>query len=142
MARKISRSFVLADEVLFIGYSRKHGSFCKTVYDAFVRSGAKVYPVNPAGGSGAPTVYRSLAEVPARPAFAYLLTGRERSADLVEELASRGVRRVLFNSGMSVDRATLARCAELGMEAEVACPMMALGGGFHRFHGFLHGVRA
>jgi acyl-CoA synthetase (NDP forming) len=142
MAHRISRSFVFAEEVLFVGFSRKHEAFCKTVYDAFVRSGARVYPVNPNGGSGGTTVYRSLDEVPARPAFAYLLTNKERSAALVDELASRGVRRILFNSRMSVDDETLALCARLGVEAEVACPMMALGGGLHRFHGFLAGVRS
>jgi predicted CoA-binding protein len=141
MSHKIPKSYMLADEVLFIGYSRQHEAFSKAVYEAFSRSGATVYPVNPAGAEGSPLVYRSLDEVPARPSFAYVLTGKEKTASLVDQLAARGVRRVLFNSGMSVDRATLARCAELGMEAEVACPMMALGGGFHKFHGFLHGVR-
>jgi predicted CoA-binding protein len=141
MANKVSRSFVSASEVLFVGYSRKHEAFCKTVYDAFVRSGAKVYPVNPRGGSGEVPVYASLDEVPARPSFAYVLTGKAATAVLLDELASRGVRRILFNSKMSVDKETLGRCAELGIDTGVACPMMALGGGFHRFHGFLAGVR-
>jgi predicted CoA-binding protein len=142
MANRISRSFFFASEVLFVGYSTKHEAFCKSVADAFARSGAKVYPVNPNGGSGGVAVYKSFDEVPAKPAFAYVLTNKERSAAVVEELAARGVRRVLFNSKMSVDEPTLERCAELGMEAAVACPMMALGGGLHKFHGFLAGVRA
>jgi acyl-CoA synthetase (NDP forming) len=142
MAGRVSKAFFAAKEVLFVGYSRKHEAFCKAVYDAFEKSGAKVYPVNPRGSSGAVAVFGSLDEVPARPEFAYVLTSRAVTAGLVGALASRGVRRVLFNSTMSVDKATLARCAELGMEANVACPMMALGGGFHKFHGFLAGVRA
>jgi predicted CoA-binding protein len=141
MSHKVSRSFFVASEVLFVGYSRKHEAFCKSVYDAFTASGAKVYPVNPRAVPGGVTVYESLDKVPAKPNFAYLLTNKERSAALVDELAARGVRRVLFNSKMSVDARTLRRCAELGMEAEVACPMMGLGGGFHKFHGFLHGIR-
>jgi predicted CoA-binding protein len=142
MARRLTRAFFVASEVLFVGYSRKHEAFCKAVYDAFEKSGARVYPVNPNGGSGAVAVFDSLDKVPARPEFAYVLTNKETTAKLVDDLAARGVRRVLFNSTMSVDKATLARCAELGLKAEVACPMMALGGGFHKFHGFLAGVRA
>jgi predicted CoA-binding protein len=142
MAKRLSRTFFYANEVLFVGYSRKHEAFCKTVYDAFVKSGAKVYPVNPHGGTGAVAVFDSLDKVPAKPAFAYVLTNKSVTAKLVDDLAARGVSRVLFNSSMSVDKPTLARCAELGLEAQVACPMMALGGGFHKFHGFLSGVRA
>jgi Acyl-CoA synthetase (NDP forming) len=142
MARRISRSFFEAKEVLFVGYSKRQASFSKSVKDAFERSGSKVYAVNPKGGPEGVEVFRSFDEVPARPSFAYVMTGAANTASLVDSLASRGVRRVLFQSTMSVDDPTLERCAKLGMETAVACPLMALGGGFHRFHGYLHGVRA
>ena len=142
MARKIPRSFFQAKEVLFIGYSKRQEAFCKTIREAFERSGATTYPVNPRGSFDGLQVYKSLDEVPAKPAFAYVVTNKTTTAGLVEALAARGVDRVLFQSSMSVDKATLERCAKLGMETAVACPMMALGGGFHKFHGFLAGVRA
>lgn len=142
MARRIDKSFFMADEVLFVGYSRKNEGFCRTVKEAFERSGARVYPVNPNGGPGGVQVYPSIGSVPAKPKLAYVLTSKARSAGEVETLAAQGVKRVLFQSRMSADDAILKRCAQLGMEAEIACPLMALGGGLHRFHGFLSGVRA
>jgi acyl-CoA synthetase (NDP forming) len=141
MPKKLSKGFFLADEVLFLGYSRTYGVFSRRVYDAFRESGAEVYPVNPRGGSGDVPVYASIDEVPARPRFAYLLTGMATTAGIVDGLAARGVKRVLFNSRKSVDRATLERCETLGLETAVACPLMALGGGPHRLHGFIRGVK-
>jgi hypothetical protein len=66
MGKTIKRSFFEADEVVFVGYSKRHEAFCEAI--------AKAY-------------------------------------------------------------------RKLGMEAALGCPMMVLGGGFHRFHGFLAGVR-
>jgi len=142
MARRIPRSFFSAPELLFVGYSRKSEAFCASVKAAFERAGTKVYPINPNGSFGGVEVFKSVDAVPARPELAYVLTNKSRSAPVVDALAARGVKRVIFNSRMSADDATLARCAERGMEAVIACPMMALGRGFHRFHGFLAGVRA
>lgn len=141
MGTVIPRSFFEAEEVLFVGYSKKNEAFCKGVADAFEKRGAAVYPVNPDPSKFARTVYADPSAVPARPKFAYVLTGKRRNVELVEALASLGVERVAFQSSMSADKELLARCAELGIKAVVACPMMALGGGFHRFHGFLAGVR-
>jgi predicted CoA-binding protein len=142
MAHRVRKSFFMAKEVLFIGYSKRQAGFCGGVKEAFERSGAKVYPINPSGGIEGLRVYSSLDAVPAKPELAYVMTNKANTAKLVDSLAARGVKRVLFQSKMSVDEATLGRCAELGMEAAVACPLMAFGGGFHKFHGYLHGVRA
>jgi acyl-CoA synthetase (NDP forming) len=140
MAMKIQASFFEADKVLFVGYSRKHAVFCSAVRKAFEARGATVYPVNPGSGSYDVTVYPGIAEVPANPELAYMLTGKAITEGLLEQLAAKGIKRVLFNSSMSADKGTLSRCAALGMEGAVACPLMSLGGGFHRFHGFLAGV--
>lgn len=142
MATKISPSFFMAKEVLFIGFSRSEYLFSDMVRTAFMKSGAEVHPVNPSFGEHeAFPVYKNPEEVPAKPDFAYVLTPKSVTAGLVEDLAKRGVKRILFQSKMSVDASTLERCRALGMETAVACPMMALGGGFHRFHGWLAGVR-
>lgn len=142
MGEKLPRSFFETDEVLFVGYSRKHEAFCRAVLDAYEKRGTKVYPVNPKPAAFSLRVYADLDEVPARPEFAYVLTRKQVTAGLIDRLAARGVKRALFQSRLSVDEAALRRCAELGIRTAVACPMMALGGGFHRFHGFLAGVRA
>jgi hypothetical protein len=76
------------------------------------------------------------------PLAALVATKALHSAPLVEELASRGVRRILFISGSATSPAILERCEALGITAAVACPLMLFGRGFHRFHGWLAGVRA
>ena len=142
MGKRISRSFFEANEVLFVGYSRKHEPFCKAVYEAYAKRGTNIFPVNPDPSGFSVPVFANLDEVPARPEFAYVMTRKDVTAALIDKLAAKGVKRALFQSMMSVDEATLERCKTLGIQTAVACPMMALGGGFHKFHGFLAGVRA
>lgn len=142
MATRVPLSFFKAKEVLFIGFSRSEYGFSDMVRTTFMKSGAEVHPVNPNfGNHEAFPVYKSPEEAPGSPELAYVLTPKTVTAGIVESLAKRGVKRVLFQSKMSVDAPTLERCKALGMETALACPMMALGGGFHRFHGWLAGVR-
>lgn len=141
MARKrIPRSFFEAAEVVFIGYSSKEEGFSSLVADTFEKSGAKVYPVNPDSSRFKRAVYKDVASVPGKPELAYLLTGKRHNLTLLDAVAARGIKRVLFQSPLSADAAVLDKCRALGLEAQVACPMMAFGGGFHRFHGWLAGV--
>ncbi len=89
MSKRISRSFFLVPEALFIGYSRKHAVFCSMVYDAFAKAGTRIYPVNPNyGKDGAVEVFPRLEDVPAKPEFAYVVTPSAVSATLVEGLAA------------------------------------------------------
>ena len=141
MGKTIKRSFFEADEVLFVGYSKRHESFCEAIAEAYRKRGAAVYPVNPKPEAFSAKVWPRIEDVEGKPTFAYVLTNKKHNAAVVEALAARGVQRVLFQSSVSADKAILDRCAELGMEAALGCPMMVLGGGFHRFHGFLAGVR-
>lgn len=142
MARRIEKSFFVAKDVAFIGYSRRQAAFCASVEKAFAGTGARVYPVNPRGSSVGRTIYKTIAELPVVPDLAFVMTAKEKTRKIVEELAAKGARRILFQSSMCVDALTLEHCSELGIETAVACPLMGLGGGFHKFHGFLAGVRA
>jgi predicted CoA-binding protein len=113
------------------------------VSDALQKNGFEVYPYNTnAEAAFQVKVYRALSDIPPEAASAYVLTNAAHTESLVEDLAKRGVRRILFNGKGSVTENTLRRCQELGMETAVACPMMLYGGGFHKFHGFISGVRA
>ncbi len=140
MAIKVPASFLKADELLFIGYSRKNLAYCTAVREAFESRGTRVFPVNPNQGSFDVKVFTAMDEVPAKPELAYVLTSKARNEGLPGKLASRGVKRVLFNSKLSADAALLAECERLGMQTAVACPLMSLGKGMHRFHGWLSGV--
>jgi acyl-CoA synthetase (NDP forming) len=139
MPKRPSRDFFDSPELLFVGYSKRNQAFCDLAMAAFAERGLTAYPVNPRPENFASPVYPSVAAAPAA-AVAYVATAKANSLAVVEELAAKGVKKVLFQSGMSADAAVLARCAELGLDAAVACVLMTLGGGFHRFHGMLAGV--
>lgn len=141
MGKRISRSFFKTDKLIFVGYSKKNEAFCAGIADAYAKQGTTVFPVNPEPAKFSRKVYEHISAVPEAAELAYVLTSKKHNLPLVDALAERGVKRVIFQSSMSADAAVLAHCAEKGLEAVVACPMMALGGGFHRFHGFLAGVR-
>ncbi len=140
MAPRVPASFFQAREVALIGYSRRHAAFCSEIKTRLEALGSTVYPVNPNPGEFGVPVYGGVAAIPSSPELAVVLTNKSRNAELLPALAAKGVRRVAFGSSVSADAGTLALCAGLGMEGVVACPLMALGGGFHRFHGWLAGV--
>lgn len=140
MSTKVPSSFFEAKSLLFVGYSKRHAAFCKSIREAYESRGASVFPVNPGVGPYDVKVYASIAEVPVAPDLALVLTNKSRNEGLLGELAAKGVKRVLFGSKVSADAAILARCAALGMEGAIACPLEALGKGFHRFHGWLAGI--
>lgn len=141
MAR-LTRDFFESGEVLFVGFSSRNAGFSRKLYNAFTAAGIKVYPLNPKGSADpAVKVYRSLDELPAVPEAAYVLLGGGKAGGLVRELAAGGVKRIMFHLGKTADAAVLEECRALGVETAVACPLMLLGGGIHRLHGWLAGVR-
>ena len=140
MAKKIPASFFKADNVVFVGYSKRHAAYCTSVREAFEVRGSKVYAVNPAPGTYDVNVYSSVDDVPGSPELAVVITNKSRNAELLASLAAKGVKRVMFGSSVSADADTLARCETLGMEGAVVCPLQAMGGGFHRFHGWITGI--
>jgi predicted CoA-binding protein len=130
-------------EVLYAGFSKRNEAYSMSIRDAFEKAGVKVYPYNPrTEASFAITVHRSLGELASVPKAAVIATKAERSAALVEELHAHGVKRLLFVSKTATSPAILERCASLGITAAVACPLMLYGSGFHRFHGWMAGIRA
>lgn len=141
MKKRIEGSFFSADSVIFVGYSSRNIGFCKMVREAFERSGTRVFPVNPSGSVAGESVFTSIESLSGKADFAVVLTKKERNRAVAQELAKAGVKRVAFANSLCADRGVLDTCAELALEAVVACPMMALGGGLHRLHGFLAGVR-
>ncbi len=138
----LTRDFFADNEVLFVGYSSRNAGFSRKVGDAFRAAGLRVYPLNPKGSADPPVkVYRDLDELPALPTAAYVLLGGGKARGLAGRLAARGVRRILFQRGRTADAAVLEECRSLGIETAVGCPLMLFGGGVHRLHGWLAGVR-
>ncbi len=65
---------------------------------------------------------------------------RTKLTPWISRMASSGVTRVLFHSKKDVEPSDVEACRNAGLETAIACPMMLLGKGIHRFHKFLAGV--
>ena len=140
MSKKVQASFFDAKGVAFVGYSKRHAAYSAEIRKEFESRGAAVYPVNPTPGPYDVEVAASVADIPGSPELAVVITNKSRNDEILSALAAKGVKRVVFGSKVSADASTLERCASLGMEGVVVCPLKAIGGGFHRFHGWLSGV--
>lgn len=139
---KLNQTFFTDNEVLFVGYSQKNQFFCNQVYKAFLDKGIKVYPLNNRkDASFDMKIYRDLDELPKVPQCAYILLNKGNTEEVYQQLAAKGVKRMLFQSKRSVTPEILEKCKEMGIETIVACPMMVFGSGIHKLHGFFAGVR-
>lgn len=139
---KLSKDFFDGNEVLFVGYSSRNPAFSRQVYQTFMRNGIKVYPLNnKPNGSYDVKVYKSISELPKTPRSAYVLLNKNNSKNAIKHLAESGIKRILFQNKKIADSGILDECKKLGIEAAVAGPMMILGSGFHKIHGFFAGVR-
>ena len=140
--KKLSREFLTEKELIFVGYSSRNQGFSKALYKGFMDNGIKVYPMNKnAGGTYDVKVYQSFDELPNIPQTAFVLVNKEHAIDAVKSLAEKGIKKVLFQTKRSVDEEVLGICKDAGMEVAIGCPMMLFGGGLHRFHGWIAGVK-
>jgi predicted CoA-binding protein len=140
--KKVSKNFFDNQEIVFIGYSRKYESFCKSIFQTLSNAGIKVYPVNNRSDARFDIkVYRDFSELPKIPSFAYVLTNQTNTGKLIPQLQEKGIRKILFQSKKNVDQATLDLCREKGIETAVGCPMMLYGSGIHKIHAFFASVR-
>lgn len=142
MAQRIDRAFFDEDHVVLAGWTPRHGAWFDSVIKAFETQGTTVHLVSPRGGThNGKTVHPTLDTLPVTPGLVCVFTRKETSATLVPALQARGIRKVAFASSLSGDTTLVQACRDRGMEAVTACPLMALGTGFHRLHGWLAGVR-
>lgn len=138
---KLNRDFFKNGEVIFVGYSGRNPLFSKSVYKAFTDAGLKVFPVNrKREGKYDVKVYNDLGELPHIPESAYVLLGAGNVKEAVSQLKAGGVKRILFQNGKAA-KEVLEDCSAAGIEAAVGCPMMIYGGGLHKFHALLAGVK-
>ena len=52
MASKVSPSFFKAESILFVGYSKRHAAYCKSIREAFRKRGTAESRVRDRGGNG------------------------------------------------------------------------------------------
>lgn len=139
--KKITKNYY-GPSVILVGYSSDKNSFSRMVYRGMVDAGIKVFPVNKNKEADYDVlVYNDLAEIPEVTATACVLTSRANMLRAIEELKDYGIKRIQVQSKKSVDQEMMDYCSKMNIELSIGCPMMAIGSGFHRFHGFLAGVR-
>jgi hypothetical protein len=140
--KKLDKEFFAGGEVLIVGYPLKADPSIRIILQAFLNNGLKVFALNSqAQGNAGIKVYKNLAELPVVPKCAYVYLDKNDIGPWIGQLATAGVTRVLFHSKKDVDQSQLEECRKAGLETAVACPLMILGKGIHKFHGKLAGVR-
>lgn len=139
---KLTKEFFTGNEVLIVGYPLKADPSMQMILQAFLKNGVTVFALNSTDqGNADIKVYKSLSELPRVPKCAYIYCDKSDIGPWIPQLSAAGVSRVLFHSKKDVDKSQLEECAKAGLETAVACPMMILGTGFHKFHALLAGVR-
>lgn len=138
---KLTKDFFSDNEVLILGYPLSDDPSMKMILPAFLQSNIKVYAMNSnATGDLDIKIYKSFSELPKVPKCAYIYLEKNEITPWIPQMAANGVKRVLFHSKKDVETADVEACKKAGLETAIACPMMLLGKGFHKFHKFLAGV--
>lgn len=138
---KLTKDYFSNGEVLILGYPLKDDPSMKMILPAFIRNNIKVYAMNSnATGDADIKVYKKFSELPKVPKCAYIYLEKNEITPWIKEMKASGVTRVLFHSKQDVEPADVEACKKAGLETAIACPMMLLGKGLHKFHKLLAGV--
>ncbi|QHQ61542.1 hypothetical protein Ana3638_12775 [Anaerocolumna sedimenticola] len=138
---KLTKDFFSDNEVLILGYPLKDDPSMKMIMTAFRQNDINVYPFNPkASGDLGLKIYKSFSELPKVPKCAYIYLEKNEITPWIPKMKENGVERVLFHSKKDVEPADVDECKKAGLETAIACPMMLLSNGIHKFHKFLAGV--
>ncbi len=138
---KLTKDFFSDNEVLILGYPLKDDPSMKMILPAFMQNNIKVYAMNSnVTGDLDIKIYKSFSELPKVPKCAYIYLEKEEITPWIPQMVASGVKRVLFHSKRDVEPSDIEACKKAGLEVAIACPMMLLGKGFHKFHKFVAGV--
>jgi len=113
--------------VAVIGASSNRDKWGNKAVRAYRAQDYTVYPVNP----NEPEVeglktYASIKEVPVRPNTVTVYVPPTRLVKLLPDIAARGCDELYLNPGTESDE-VLAECARLGLNANQACSIIAVG---------------
>jgi hypothetical protein len=138
---KLTKDYFSDGEVLILGYPLKDDPSMKMILPAFIRNNIKVYAMNEnASGDLDVKLYKSFSALPKVPKCAYIYLEKNEITPYISKMKENGVKRVLFHSKQDVEPADVDACKKAGLETAIACPMMLLGKGLHKFHKLLAGV--
>lgn len=139
--KKLTRDFFNNEEVALVGLSRDKNAYSQMVYKAMVDKSIKVYPVNKHKDDFDMEVFEGVEALPDSTTVACLLLNPENMSTILDEVLAKGIKKVMVRSIKQLSDEAISKCDEMKVELVVGCPLMALGSGLHRFHGFLAGVK-
>ena len=113
--------------IAIIGASANPEKFGNKAVRAYVLQGWTVYPINPKEPTieGLPA-YKSIREIPDPVDEASIYLAPHLVPAILNEIAAKGIKKVWLNPGCESDDA-IERAEELGLEAMVACSIVAAG---------------
>jgi uncharacterized protein len=113
--------------IAIIGASANQEKFGNKAVRAYVQQGWTVYPVNPKETTieGLNT-YQSVRDIPGSIDEASVYLAPHLVPAILQEIASKGIKRVWLNPGTESDIA-VERAEELGLEAIVDCSIVGVG---------------
>ena len=113
--------------IAIIGASANTEKFGNKAVRAYLQQGWKVYPINPKETSieGLP-VFKSVRDIHDQVDEASIYLAPNLVPAVLQEIASKGIRRVWLNPGTESDNA-LERAEELGLEVIVDCSIVGIG---------------
>ena len=113
--------------VAIIGASRDRGKFGNKAVRAFRQQGYEVYPIHPreAHIEGL-TVYKSVRDLPVRPALVSVYVLPPVLAGILPEIAAKGCDELWLNPGTS-SKEVVAEARRLGLNVIEACSIVAIG---------------
>lgn len=138
---KLTKAYFTDNEVLILGYPINDDPSMKMILPAFIRNNITVYAMNSKADSDKELkLYKSFSDLPKVPKCTYIYLEKDEITPWIAEMKANGVERVLFHSKRDVEQSDIDACRQTGLETAVACPLMLLGKGMHKFHKFLAGV--
>ena len=113
--------------IAIVGASTRRHKYGNMAVRAFKERGDTVYPINPHEKEieGLPA-YKSVLDIPDAVNMASFYVSPGVGLQVIEEVAQKGIKRVLLNPGAESDE-LIQRCKELGIEAVLTCSIILAG---------------
>jgi predicted CoA-binding protein len=138
------RDFLAQHRIAMVGVSRNPKDFSRLLFRELSKRGYDMVPVNPAADKVEDcTCVPRVQDIHPAPEAALIMTASPETANVVQDCAAAGVKRVwMYRAGGqgAINQEAVAFCHEHGIRlVEGHCPYMFLAkpGFIHRFHGFV-----
>jgi predicted CoA-binding protein len=142
-SRALIDRFLATRRLAFIGVSRNHNDFSRSLFREFLHRGYEVIPVSPAltEAEGRPG-YANVRDIRPPVEAALIMTSSAVSEEVVRECAGAGVKQIwLYRAGGegAVSEGALRACEESGIDVVAGeCPYMFWPANFpHNIHGWI-----